>query len=253
MALVEVHEFGEKESPVILLLHALGMHWSMWQKVVDGLKNDYHILVPSLEGHEDENRTVFTTVAHNAKSVSGWLCKNGYKNIYAIIGVSLGGAVTIKLLSMETLHIQYAIIDAGIVPMGFNRLQEFKEISSNLILWAAAHSLKLIKLTGAFEQYGKDQMEKFNSMVKSMQWKSVINAFYAVDTYTLPNDLSDVQTKIAYWYGSLEEKERKAASERLKQSFPNITVSCFDGYNHAQMCLGSPDIYLTKIKKFIEK
>ena len=35
------------------------------------------------------------------------------------------------------------------------------------------------------------------------------------DTYALPDSLSDVPTHIAYWYGSLEEKERKATAQHV--------------------------------------
>lgn len=249
--LVEMHEYGDSKSPTVLLLHAFGMHWPMWHGVIDDLKTDYHILVPSLEGHEDAHRTVFTTVEHNAQSLSDWLCQNGYQKIYAIIGVSLGGAVTVKLLSLKTVRFSYAVIDAGIIPVGFNRVQEFFEVGSNLFMLFAAHSLRLMKLLGLYDQYSQRQMEQFNKMIKTITWNTAKNVFYGVDTYTLPDNLSDVTTSIAYWYGSLEEKERTAAGERVKQLFPNVTIHSFDGYNHAQMCLAEPNTYVTNVKKFI--
>jgi esterase/lipase len=248
---MEMHEFGDRQSPVILLLHAFGMHWSMWQGVIDGLKEDYLILVPSLEGHEDKERTVFTTVEHNAQSISNWLCENGYRNIHAVIGVSLGGSLTIKLLSLKTVAVSYAVIDAGIAPVGFNRVQEFLEVGSNLLMILAAHSLSLIRLAGLYDTYGQKQMEKFHKTIKTISWKTAKNAFYGVDTYTLPDSLPDVPTRIAYWYGSLEEKERKATAEYIKKLFPNVTVCRFEGYGHAQMCLGKPDLYVTEIRKTI--
>lgn len=249
--MVEMHEYGNIQSPTILFLHAFGMHWSMWQDVIDGLKTDYHLLIPSLEGHEDAHRTVFSTVEHNALSLSDWLCKNGYQKIYAVIGVSLGGAVTAKLLSLKTMNISFAIIDAGIIPVGLNQIQEFFEVSSNLFMFFAAHNLHLIKLLGLYDQYSQKQMVQFNKMIKTITWETAKNVFYGVDTYTLPNCSSDVATNIAYWYGSLEEKERKAAGERLKQLFSNVTIKSFDGYSHAQMCLAKPEIYVANVKKFI--
>ena len=252
ISLPEIHEFGNKNSPTILLLHAFGMHWSMWQGVIDGLKDDYHLLVPSLEGHEDKNRSVFTTVDHNAQLLSEWLCQNSYENIDAVVGVSLGGAITIKLLLMKTLHITYAIIDAGIVPVGFNRMQELREVCSNLFMtWMAAHSLTAMKLAGLYEQYGEDQMKKLHTMLKTISWRTAKNVFYGVDTYSIPDHLSDVSTKIAYWYGSLEGNERKPGAQRIARLFPNVIISCWDGYNHAQMCLKEPGFYVTQVKKFM--
>lgn len=204
-----MHEYGDSQSPTILLLHAFGMHWSMWESIINGLKTDYHLLVPSLEGHEDAHRTVFTTVEHNAQSLSDWLCQNGYQKIYAIIGVSLGGSVTVKLLSLKTVYASYAIIDAGIIPVGLNRVQEFFEVSSNLFMMFAAHSLHLIKLLGLYDKYNQKQMEQFNRMIKTITWRTAKNVFYSVDTYTLPDNLSDVTTNIAYWYGSLEERKER--------------------------------------------
>jgi hypothetical protein len=64
---MEVHTFGEKNKPVLVLLHAFGMHWSQWNNIADGLKGNYYIIVPSLEGHEDANRTTLFMFycAHN--------------------------------------------------------------------------------------------------------------------------------------------------------------------------------------------
>ena len=41
------------------------------------------------------------------------------------------------------------------------------------------------------------------------------------------------------------------AGESVKQLFPDVTLHSFDGYNHAQMCLAKPDIYVANVRKFI--
>jgi pimeloyl-ACP methyl ester carboxylesterase len=251
MSLVEMHEYGKSTSPTILLLHAFGMHWSMWQGVIDNLRGDYHVLAPSLEEHEDEGRTTFTTVEHNALSLSDWLCQNGCQKTYAIVSVSLGGAVAVKLLSLETVDVSYAVIDAGIIPVGLGRAREFFEVTSNLAMFDAAHSLRLIRLLGLYGRYGRGQMERFNGMMKTITQKTARNVFYGVDTYALPDHLPEVTTRVAYWYGSLEEKERKPAGKRVERLFPNAVVRTFDGYGHAQMCLADPGAYADNVRGFI--
>jgi pimeloyl-ACP methyl ester carboxylesterase len=249
--MVEVREYGRKDAPTILLLHAFGMHWSMWKGEIERFKWKYHVIVPSLEGHEDTNRSVFTTVEHNARLLSEWLSESGYSRVYAVIGVSLGGAIAIKLMSMKTISFSYAIIDAGIVPVGFNRFQETCEVSSNLLMmWLGAHSMRLLEKFAKPKLYGREQVRKLYRMLRTISRKTARNVFYSVDTYILPEDLSDISTKIAYWYGSLEAKKRAKGAKIIKKSFPDVTIRVFDGYNHAQLCLGNPELFVSCTEGF---
>lgn len=38
----------------------------------------------------------------------------------------------------------------------------------------------------------------------------------------------------------------------IKRSQGRSAVAAFDGYNHAQMCLAKPEVYVANFKKFID-
>jgi pimeloyl-ACP methyl ester carboxylesterase len=251
---MEVHTFGEKNKPVLVLLHAFGMHWSQWNKVADGLRKKYYIIVPSLEGHEDKNRTTFSSVEHNAASITDWLINNGCSNIYGIIGISLGGSVAIKIVSMKRLKISYAIFDAGIVPLGNHGLSELFEVISNLVMFYCAHSLAVMKALSIPELYGGlDNTKVLWSTMKSISFATARNVFYGVDTYPLSGEpMENIQTNTVYWYGSFERNEREKMAVRLKKTFPDIETKMFNGYRHAQLCLDAPEQFIMSVENFIQ-
>jgi pimeloyl-ACP methyl ester carboxylesterase len=248
---MEMHEFGIENGPVVVLLHAFGMHWSMWRRIVDELKDDYRVFVPSLEGHEDENRTTFTTVEHNARAVIDWLEANGCNEIYGLIGVSLGGAIAIDIVGARRLSVANAIFDAGIVPLGKGGFAERLEVASNLLVFYGAHCLPLMKMISLADVYGgPDQIRTLHATMKSISWRTARNVFYGVDSYALPAEPLDVDTRATYWYGSREEAERGPMAERLRKIFPRLTTQVFEGYRHAQLCLGDPERFVASARRF---
>ena len=48
-------EFGDKINPKILLIHGYGVSWKMWKSQIDILQKDYQIILPVLDGHDEEN------------------------------------------------------------------------------------------------------------------------------------------------------------------------------------------------------
>ena len=88
---MEFHEFGDGTKPAIVLLHAFGMHWKMWMPEIESFRREYDVILPALEGHEDENRTVFSSVQNNADQIISYLEKQNRREIFAICGASLAG------------------------------------------------------------------------------------------------------------------------------------------------------------------
>jgi len=251
---MEVHTFGEKGKPVLVLLHAFGMHWSQWNNVADKLQNKYYIIIPSLEGHEDSNRTIFSSVEKNATDIIDWLVQNGYSNISGLIGISLGGAIAIKIVSMNQLKILYAVFDAGIVPLKKHGIKELGEVVSNLIMFYCAHSLTLMKVVSIPKIYGGLSNAKLLcSTMKSISFTTARNVFYGVDTYKLQSiSVDGCLPKMEYWYGSLEQKEREVMALKLREIFPELKIRVFDGYRHAQLCLDKPGQYVSALETFIQ-
>lgn len=51
---MKFHEFGDKNLPHILLIHGGGSSWWNYLRQARILSKDYHIILPTLNGHGEE-------------------------------------------------------------------------------------------------------------------------------------------------------------------------------------------------------
>ena len=110
-------EYGEENAEVIMLLHGGGLSWWNYRDEADLLKENYHVVLPVLDGHSDSD-TPFTTIENNAKELINYIDKNFHGTILAIGGLSLGGQILAEMLSQRSNICQYAVIESAlVVPM----------------------------------------------------------------------------------------------------------------------------------------
>ena len=65
-------EFGKQNSDVIILLHGGGLSWWNYRKEAEMLQNDFHVILPVLDGHAESDRN-FTTIEDNAKEIISFI------------------------------------------------------------------------------------------------------------------------------------------------------------------------------------
>lgn len=246
--MVEFKEFGIVGNPIIVMIHAFCTPWELWNTYVSFLEKDYHIIIPILEGHNRDNMTSFSSVDNNAEQVINYIKKYG-NEIFAIIGASLGGAVTISILSKKKLKIQRAIIDAGITPNSYNHLHEKTIVyRDTLMTMLGRKGMKYLELKYPSKLYTMEGSSQMYNILRTISNKTIHNVYYSVDTYPMPDGMVDIDTQIEYWYGGEEEKERKISSEYVKNKFKNVNVRVFNGFSHIQMWIAAPQLYEKEMK-----
>ena len=52
---MKFHEFGDKNSPDIILIHGGGNSWWNYLRQARILSEEYHVILPTLDGHGEEN------------------------------------------------------------------------------------------------------------------------------------------------------------------------------------------------------
>lgn len=251
---MEYKEFGQQNKPVILLIHGFCMPLSMWDAQIDALRKDYHVIAVVLDGHEGKKSSNFQSVEYSAKQIIEYLENRNYKEIFAICGFSLGGAIAISIIASDKLFIKKAIIDAGITPSHISNARESFIVHRDLFATMLARkNQKLLEIKFSQKYYSKTFINQFYCLLQSVSNVTVKNVYYSVDTYSLPEDLSHVNTEIQYWYGTKEKKEREKDANFVKSMFRNIRICTFKGYRHGQLCIGNPQLYLKSAFDFFDK
>ena len=102
--------YGEKDNKAIILIHGAFVSWKMWSEYIETFKQDYFVIVPILDGHDEENKSTFTTIQKSASDIADYVCKTHGKNALAVIGSSLGGVIATEILVQEKLNIKKALL-----------------------------------------------------------------------------------------------------------------------------------------------
>ena len=91
-------EFGKQNSDVIILLHGGGLSWWNYRKEAEMLQNDFHVILPVLDGHAESDRD-FTTIEDNAKEIISFIDETFDGYVLLIGGLSLGGQILLEIMS----------------------------------------------------------------------------------------------------------------------------------------------------------
>ena len=167
-----------------------------------------------------------------------------------MLGISGGAAVVLKILAINKLCVQYAIADAGMV---------YEKADP-------AYAEPIASYAAGIPSYDEEQkqetLEKFTRMcgaelarqycdtMFSLSPETMYNEYYAFFTFTLPEDVSIVTTKLGLWYGE-DETEKIENSSYIISRFPNASVKIFPGYGHAEYWLQDTPGYIPDIYHFI--
>ena len=83
-------EFGAEHKDTVLLLHGGGLSWWNYRETAELLRNEYHIVLPVLDGHAGSGRP-FTTIEENASQIISFIGARLGGSVRLIGGLSLGG------------------------------------------------------------------------------------------------------------------------------------------------------------------
>lgn len=240
-----------KEKPVIMLIHGMGCTGEHSFKVVkEKLENDYKVVIVCLDGYDDEKNT-FTSITDQAKKIADYIIKNHNGKIHMILGMSMGGFITLEILTKYNVIANKVILDSGYL----KPWAKYKaKIMSILVGWGFE---KII--------YGKSNYIIEKSMKKAMGYcfkkedlcnfaskTTLKNSEYSCLIFELPNLSKLKNTEIEYWYGS-KEKYMIEGMKILKEILPDMKEICLGDFGHGEFMFEHPKEYANIICKTLKK
>ena len=112
-----VTEFGIKNEEVIILLHGGGLSWWNYTDEIELLKNQFHIILPALDGHSGSDAD-HTSIEDNAARIIKYIDEKFDGQVLMICGLSLGGQILLEILSQRKDICKFAIIESALaLPM----------------------------------------------------------------------------------------------------------------------------------------
>ena len=234
-------EFGQQNPDVIMLLHGGGLSWWNYRAVAQKLAEQYHVVLPILDGHADSD-TPFTTIEDNAARLIAYIDTHFGGQVLAICGLSLGGQIVVEMLSQRKDICQYALLESALV-------KPMKGIAG-LIGPTFGMSYGLIKqkwfakLQADYLGIPRDLFDDYFRDTCALSKGDMIAFLKANSLYTIKPELSETTAKVKIVAGSKEQKSIRDSAMLLNRAIPGSNMELLPGLRHGDLSLNKPEQYV---------
>lgn len=82
---MKFHEFGDKNKPHIMLIHGGGNAWWNYLRQAEVLSNNYHVILPTLDGHGEEYETTYISTEDTADKLISYIDENCSGHLFCFV------------------------------------------------------------------------------------------------------------------------------------------------------------------------
>lgn len=244
---MKMNEFGCENGKKILLIHGAGTSYKMWTAQIKILSGEYHLYVPTLNGHVIGENTEYENPVQEAQGLVEWFEKQGITQINLIAGASLGAYIASEVLRMRPDFAEYALIESlKSYHYGPLMTRIFMKFGGKMLRKAASVEGMM---AGSYQKdYISDDMKYVFS---NMTEKSMKNVLATAADYKISEGDKKITAKTLIVYGSKEEKLCKENTELLSRQIINCQCTIMNGYDHGELAIGNPDKHAEMLKMWM--
>ena len=248
-----IHEFGQDNQQVIVLVHPSIVMWDYFEYVIPLMEKKYRLIIPAIPGYDPDVKSDFTSVEEIASELADWLTGHQLTKITCLYGCSMGGSIVIRMLADNKIHVQNAVIDGGITPYQLpwllTRLIAIKDFL--LIYTGKIGGAKLLEKAFATDELSKEDAEYAAGVLKMLSAKTVWRTFESCNNYSMPKDVYTDCKNIEYWVAEKEVKDRRWDMAYVKNTFPTIIFRKIHGVGHGGLAPFNPEKFVRGNEKVI--
>ncbi|MCR4924869.1 MAG: alpha/beta hydrolase [Clostridiales bacterium] len=241
-------EYGDSKNNTIMLLHGGGLSWWNYKEEAESLKNNYHIILPILDGHAESDKH-FTSIEDNAQEIIDYINNNYNGHISLLGGLSLGGQVLLEILSKKNDICDYAIIESALaLPMKATHKMvrpvfsmSYTIISKKWFSKMQFNSLKIKK--DLFEDYYRDTCK--------IEKEDMISFMEANSRYDIKSTLEDTTAKTLIVVGDKERPIMKKSADIIHQKIKESKIEIIPNYSHGEFSINNPMQYIKALETLI--
>lgn len=241
---MKVVEVGQENQDIIVLLHGGGLSWWQYQAQMDLLCENYHVVLPILDGHAGSDAD-FTSIEDNAKRLLDYIDKTYGGSVFLIAGLSIGGQILLEMLALRKDICQYAIVEsAAIIP---------DKLTAGLVAPLFSMSFPLIKkkcfAKMQFRYLGirADLFEHYYGDTVKLSKQNLIAFTKASSLYQAKPSLKESSARVRIIVGEKEAKRMLASARYLHDLLPDSRLEIKAGLAHGQYAINQPDLYVKEL------
>lgn len=251
---MKFHVFGEENKKIMVLIHGVLTPWQIWQEQIEHFKKEYCVIVPALDGHIEEEPSEYISVEDEAERISEYVLSNYGKDVDAVCGLSMGGAIAYRIFESRKLDIKYLVIDGGpLSPVGKLPIWYMTKSYTSIVNKSKKRDKKTLD---NFKKYflPEKYLPSFLKFADTMTDKSVYNIVHSVFGTKISKTPIENNTEILFLHGTKgNEVISIKAAKTMKNVYPQTEIKCFDGYAHAELAIYHADEWISNVDSFIHK
>ena len=185
--------------------------------------------------------------------MSGWLAQRGIGALWGLYGVSMGGAVALRLLADGKIPVRTCVLDAAITPYRAPRwLTRGFSLRNYLVIHFAQRHLALIRRAFPSQSFGQAAVEDVCTILGRMDRRNVWHVFDSCFNYPLPKQLCTA-ARVSYWYGSKEYFQRALDIRHVRRLLPKTVFVPFPNCAHAEFVSGQLEAFAAQLAETLER
>ena len=197
-------------------------------------------------------RDSYTSVEAIAAELGDWLAQRGISALWGLYGVSMGGAVALRLLADGKVAVRTCVLDAAITPYRAPRwLTRGFSLRNYLVIRFAQRHLALIRRAFPAQRFGQAAVEDVCMILGRMDRRDVWRVFDSCFHYPLPKRLQTA-ARVSYWYGSKEYSQRALDIRHVRRLLPETAFVAFPDCAHAEFVAGQPEAFAARLAETLE-
>ena len=247
---MECIEFGQKHPETIVLLHGGGLSWWNYREAAELLQDEYHIVLPILDGHAGSDAP-FTTIESNAAEIIDYIDKNLGGSVLLLGGLSLGGQIVLEALSQRAGICRHAFVESAmVIPSKVTHawIAPAFAVTYGLIRnrrFAHLQFRSLHMKPELFENYYRDTCRI---------GKADMIAFMKANTaYTLRQSIGGCRAEMHLFIGGREAGGIRQSADLLKKHVPNASLTVLPGYRHGEFSICHAADYAAAVRNAIRQ
>ena len=243
-----IMEYGQQNPEVIMLLHGGGLSWWNYREAAQKLAEQYHVVLPVLDGHADSDAP-FTGIEENAAGLISYIDTHFGGQVMALGGLSLGGQVAVEMLSRRPHICRYALLESALVKP--------TKLTAALIGPTFGMSYGLIKqkwfakLQAEYLGIPKELFDDYYRDTCKIGKADMIAFLTANSLYAIKPSLAQTRAKVKIVAGSREQSNIRDSAVLLNQAVPGSNMEILPGLRHGDLSINKPQSYAKILKNWI--
>ena len=243
-------EYGAGKPDTILLLHGGGLSWWNYRETAEMLQDNYHVILPILDGHAGSDRP-FTTIESNAAEIISFIDKRLGGSVLMIGGLSLGAQMLLEMLTQRNNICRYALVESAmVIPSKITHALIGPAFGSSYGLirnksFARLQFQSLHLKPDLFDDYYQDTCRIARS--------DMIAFMKANTAYALKDEVSRCTSKVHVFVGEKETRGILRSAEMIRNQIPGSILTVLPGLYHGEFSINDAQDYAKAVMDMIQQ